>query len=200
MKIDFYFGLGSRYSYLAATQVACLVDAGAELDWRPIYSPDLIRRTGPDPFASSSKRGQYATTYRAQDAQRWAAHYGVAYHDPGDAAVDWHRVAQWAVAARLLGRGVEFSTWALSETFAFGRPLVDEGALAEGAASVGLDVAAIHHQISSGAAHAHHADLVDRADQQGAFGVPTFVAADGTLFWGQDRLPLMLDFLASKRT
>lgn len=31
----------------------------------------------------------------------------------------------------------------------------------------------------------------------GAFGVPTFVAPDGAVFWGKDRLPLLIHHLKS---
>lgn len=198
-NFDFYYGLGSRYSYLAVTQLEALAAAGVALNWCPIYSPDLISRVGPDPFSSSSQRGQYAWNYRAEDAARWARHYGVPYNDPGQAKVDWRQIAMWAVAAKLLGRAREFSIWALERTFVEGEPPGTVGALTRGAIAVGLDPASIGAIVASGEVENHHDALIERAHAQGAFGVPAFVAEDGALFWGQDRLPLLHDYLNHRR-
>lgn len=199
VRFDFYFGLGSRYSYLAVTQLERLAAAGAVVDWCPIYSPDLIGRMGPDPFAPASQRGQYASSYRAEDAARWARHYGVPYCDPGQAEIDWRRIALWSVGARLLGRARAFASWALERTFVCGEPPRSVADLAQGARSVGLSSEMIMAAIVSGEVGAAHDALVERAHSQGAFGVPTLVADDGTLFWGQDRLPLVLDYLSERR-
>ena len=45
---------------------------------------------------------------------------------------------------------------------------------------------------------AYRAQVVE-ALAAGAFGVPTFVTGDGTLFFGQDRLPLLADHLSAIR-
>lgn len=195
---DFYFGVGSRYSYLLATQADTLETAGAVLDWCPLYSPELIRRVGPDPFAPQVQRGQYAWEYRRADAARWAAHYGVPYHDPGTDKVDWRQIARWAVGARMQGCGRAFGLWALERTFAEGNIPVHEDELVEGALTLGLDPAIIADAIATGQVDTHHAALVERAHAQGAFGVPTLVADDGALFWGQDRLPLVIDYLRDR--
>ena len=198
-SFDFYFGLGSRYSYLAVTQLKMLSAADVALNWCPIYSPDLIRRVGPDPFAPTAQRGQYSWAYRAEDAARWARHYGVPYRDPGEAKVDWRQIAMWAVAAKLLGRAPEFSSWALERTFVFGEPPGTVEDLSRGALVAGLEPSSILAMISSGEIDAYHESLIEQAHGQGAFGVPTLVAEDGTLFWGQDRMPLIYDFLKARR-
>ena len=78
MRVDFFFGIGSRYSYLAATQLPRVeAEAGAVFRWRTVFSPDLIERAGGDPFDRDRARGQYRPGYRAQDAVRWAPVLGV---------------------------------------------------------------------------------------------------------------------------
>ena len=43
--VEFFFSPGSRYSYLAASQMPALeADAGCTVDWRPVHGPDLRRR------------------------------------------------------------------------------------------------------------------------------------------------------------
>lgn len=194
-RVDFYFGLGSRYSYLAAARIASLREEGASIRWRPLYSPDLIRAAGSDPFAVDGRRGQYLARYRTVDAVRWAAHLGVPYHEPEFDAVDWLAAALWAVAAQELTGGPDLARRLLERTFAEGRPPMAPGDLREEAQSLGLDVALVEEAVSSGAASVAHDRSVSDALAAGAFGVPTFVVDDGALFWGQDRVPLLVDHL-----
>jgi 2-hydroxychromene-2-carboxylate isomerase len=103
-RVDFFFGLGSRYSYLAATQVPLLAsETGAQFIWRPLHSRVLIARAGRDPFAADARRGQYEPAYRAKDAQRWARYYGMPYAEPDWEAIDWRLLAMGCVAAELRG-------------------------------------------------------------------------------------------------
>jgi 2-hydroxychromene-2-carboxylate isomerase len=58
--VEFYFGLGSRYSYLASTQIAALsAETGAAFEWLPLDSRRLIGARGKDPFAVLEGSGQY---------------------------------------------------------------------------------------------------------------------------------------------
>ena len=81
--IRFFLGLGSRYSYLAATRIADIAARHSRaVEWLPLYSPDLIARAGADPFSGAPPSPQYAPGYRARDVQRWATLYGVPFVEP----------------------------------------------------------------------------------------------------------------------
>ena len=104
--VRFFFGIGSRYSYLAATQVPRLAaETGARFEWRAVHSPELIAGGGPDPFRAENRRGQYDGAYRTQDATRWARFYGVPYSEPPWTEIDWKLMALGAVAADTMGSG-----------------------------------------------------------------------------------------------
>lgn len=71
-----YLGLGSRYSYLASTQLDRIArTTAAVFDWIPVNSIDLIRHARPDgsPFEHSVLTGQYAPDFLKQDCKRWAS-------------------------------------------------------------------------------------------------------------------------------
>ena len=190
--VRFFFGIGSRYSYLAAAQVPLLArETGARFDWRALHSPELIAGAGPDPFRSENRRGQYDAAYRTRDATRWARYYGVDYHEPPWAEIDWKLLALSAVAADALGAGEAFATRLFKACFAEARAPRDIPALAELAQSVGLSAQAFSDVLASPATFARHRENLDSARAAGAFGVPSFVLDDGQLFWGQDRLPLL---------
>ena len=59
--VTFYFGPGSRYSYLASTQLPRISEeTGARFIWRAVYSPELIARAGSDPFQATIGGGSTA--------------------------------------------------------------------------------------------------------------------------------------------
>jgi 2-hydroxychromene-2-carboxylate isomerase len=75
-----YYAVGSRYSYLASTQMATLErQTGCEVVWRPLHSADLYALRGASPFEGRPVSGQYDWDYRRLDAERWADYYGVPY-------------------------------------------------------------------------------------------------------------------------
>jgi 2-hydroxychromene-2-carboxylate isomerase len=191
-SVQFYFGIGSRYSYLAATQLDRLrAETGATFAWRALYSPDLIARSGTDPFAEATRRGQYRADYRSRDARRWSALYRVPYVEPDWSAVDWRRLALACVAAEGRGCGEAYARRAFSACFGGGAPpprgTDDLIALGTG---LGLDADFGATIDSAETARRHEQNLAD-ALAAGAFGVPSFVTVDGGLFFGQDRLPLL---------
>lgn len=199
--VEFFYGLGSRYSYLAAARIpAFLRETGAEVRWRALYSRELIRRAGPDPFAAPDLRGQYDPAYRTRDAQRWADLLDVPYVEPDFAALDSRPIALWSVAAELRGAGSVFGAAALSAVFGRGETPRTSADLAEIAAGAGIDAESLAALVESGAAAAAHERNIEDALAAGAFGVPTFATDDGELFWGQDRMPLLAHHLRRRRS
>jgi 2-hydroxychromene-2-carboxylate isomerase len=189
--VQFFFGVGSRYSYLASTQAPKLArETGARFVWRAVDSRELIKRAGPDPFGAGA-RGQYKPAYRTQDATRWADYYGVAYREPPWDEVDWKALALACVAADALGAGEAYATRLFAKCFGDGRPPQGDRDLAD----LGHPDLALRDRfreaLRSPATVERHQRNLDDALEAGAFGVPTFVVDDGESFWGQDRLPLL---------
>ena len=58
-RVEFFYGLGSRYSYLAMTRIALESETGCRVRWRPLFSGDLFAARGRDPFAGAPASGQY---------------------------------------------------------------------------------------------------------------------------------------------
>jgi len=198
-SVDFFFGTGSRYSYLAATRIASIErETGAVVRWRAVYSPDLIRRAGSDPFAKDVVRGQYDAAYRTRDASRWARLLRVPYAEPDFAAVDWRRIALWAVAAELLGAGGAFGMAVLHSAFGLGAPIHSDVELAAAARQVNLSPSDLSDLIGRGSADERHELNMRDVLSAGGFGVPTFVVDDGEVFWGQDRVPLLIHHLLNR--
>lgn len=184
-------GLGSRYSYLAATRIDALeADCDTRFDIWPVHSPDLIAAAhgGVSPFAAPVLRGQYDPAYRDRDARRWAQHYDVPY-DPPKAALESRDMAYlcWSYSDRETRRSL---------AFALMRMIFAEARAPNAAGLAELrDARGVPDRDGATA----HAEAVAAALAAGVFGVPSFVIG-AEVFWGNDRLPLVRRALIAART
>jgi len=196
--IEFFYGIGSRYSYLASTQMEQLArDTGATVRWRPLYSRVLMERRGMDPFKGTPTSGQYESAYRTRDVTRWANYYGIPFHDPDWDALDWQRLALAAVAADRLGGVVPFTKNLYDAVFGIGVAPRADSSLARIADESGLEGREFLRSIDDAETQQRHEQNIADALAAGVFGVPSFVV-DGELFWGNDRLVLLRHHLGAR--
>ena len=187
--IEFFYGIGSRYSYLASSQMERLErDTGATVRWRPLYSSLLMERRGMDPFRGPPASGQAA--YGTQDVTRWANYFGIPFHDPDWDALDWQRLALAAVAADRLGGVAPFTKNLFAAVFGAGVAPKTGAKLARIAGSSGLEGREFLRAIDEAETQRRHDRNIADALAAGVFGVPSFVV-EGELFWGNDRLVLL---------
>jgi 2-hydroxychromene-2-carboxylate isomerase len=197
--VDFYYGLGSRYSYLASTQIARLeADTGCKVRWRPLYSADLFAARDANPFQGAPVSGQYAWDYRRFDAKCWADYYGVPFREPDDVDADWRLLAFAATAADRLGAAEAFSRTLFEAVFVRTTSPLDASACTRLAAEVGLDETAFGKALESPETATAHAATIADALAAGVFGVPSFVVG-GQVYWGNDRLPIVRHVLLKGR-
>jgi 2-hydroxychromene-2-carboxylate isomerase len=191
-RVSFYYSVGSRYSYLASTQLDALEgQTGCEVLWYPLHSVDLYRLRGANPFEGEPLSGQYDWDWRRRDAERWAEYYGIPYKEPrGAVEFDPHLLARACVAAGLLGAVRPYSHAHFGAIFVEGTPQIDEGECARRAEAVGLERDRFLRQLRSPEMNERLEQTARQAYSAGAFGVPTFVVGD-EVFWGNDRLVLL---------
>lgn len=188
--IDFYLGLGSRYSYLAASQLERIeATYGCRFVWKPIASGALMDRRGGNPFRGQPLSGQYDWGYREYDAKCWARYYGVPFREPVAFRVDPDRLALACLAAD--GQGALVPCCRLLQQLIFvDGVVVDDGVMAGLAGQLELDKAAFQRDLAAPATRTRHDALLTEAAERGAFGVPTFFLGQ-QMFWGNDRLVLL---------
>ncbi len=195
--VDFYYGVASRYSYLASMRIEALeVETGCSVRWLPVCSRDLIVRGG-DPFDGSVVSGQYDWPYRRTDAESWAEYYGVPYNEPNFDDYDSHELAMACLAGERLGAVVAYSQALFRAVFVDGG-VIDAARLGDIAEAVGLERAAFAAALADPALDDAHAARVEEAHGRGAFGVPTFFVGE-RLFWGNDRMVLLRHHLMKGR-
>jgi 2-hydroxychromene-2-carboxylate isomerase len=194
-EVRFFYGLGSRYSYLASTRIERLqADTGCRMRWRPLFSGDLFRARGADPFAGPPVSGQYDWAYRRFDAECWADYYGVPYREPDDVRFDPRRLALASTAASRLGAAEAFSRGLFQALFVNGESPLDDAVCLRLAGEIGLDPEIFAAALDDPETAAALAATVAEALAAGVFGVPSFVVA-GRVYFGNDRLPILRHML-----
>lgn len=201
--IDFVFGASSRYSYLAVSQLPKLeADFGVTFRWRPVTTIALVRQArggGSTPFDGAPPAKQYDFAWRRQDAEAWAALYGIPFREPhGRLKYDAALLNLGCVAADLMGELKPFTHALQHEIFVTERAgeLTRDDVVAA-AATAGLDTGRFAALFADPQTKLAAQQIQDEAVEMGAFGVPTFIV-DGRVIWGNDRIPLLKHHLATR--
>jgi 2-hydroxychromene-2-carboxylate isomerase len=192
-EIEFFFDIGSSYSYLAATQMAGVAErTKTSVRWRPFLLGAVFKATGNDlPIKVPAK-----ARWMHSDMQAWCTHYKIPFKLPS-------RFPMITLRAQRFLAGVEranASNVAAAATSLFGAYWAEDqdptgdAALSAAARAAGLDPAAAIAAIEAQETKDHLRATTDEAIRRGAFGAPSMFVGD-TMFWGNDRLPLLDEHL-----
>jgi len=193
-RVDFVFGLGSRYSYLASTQLAGIAGrTGCVFEWLPVSSVELMAARGTSPFKGKSPSGQYDWAYRRRDAEDWASYYGVPFVEPEPPPED-HQLMAMAVRTAEEQGALEPYAKALFEAVFVHHVKVDEDACISIGRDLGLDTSRYQRTLADPKTRDKVSADALAAVARGVFGVPSFLVG-GHMFWGNDRLVLLEHWL-----
>jgi 2-hydroxychromene-2-carboxylate isomerase len=196
-EVEFFFGLGSRYSYLAFTQIARIeASHSCTFSLQPISSVELMQLRGESPFQGTPLSGQYEWDYRRRDAQAWAKYYRVPFLEPKPLPEDHRLMARACYAADMQGALRPYSE-AMFQAVFVGNERIDAQTCVEIASRIKLDARLFGEAIRSNAVNERVIAGARRAFERGAFGVPTFFVGD-RMFWGNDRLVLLEHYLVRR--
>jgi 2-hydroxychromene-2-carboxylate isomerase len=183
--IDFWFSMGSTYSYLSVMRLEELERAsGIRFRWRPFHLLVILQEMNHVPFADKPAKAAYMW----RDIERRAAMHGLPVSLPAPYP------AKQSIAANLVatvgmrqGWGSDFVRAAYRRWFQLGQETGSEPNISESLREIGQEPQSV-------LALANAADTKDAlmaetgiARDLGIFGSPTFVIGS-ELFWGDDRL------------
>lgn len=193
--IEFYFDFSSPYGYLAATRIDGIAARhGREVTWRPFLLGIAFKKTGQAPLVEQPLRGDY----HRHDFPRSARRLGVPFVMPDGfpflslaAARAFYWLADSDPAkARALAKAVYHAA------FGEGRNVTPAETVAEIAAPLGIDRAALLAAVNDPLVKERLRTETEAAIARGVFGSP-FVFVDGEPFWGSDRLDQVEEWLAT---
>ncbi len=188
-KLEFWFDFASTYSYLSAMRIERLGrDAGVDIAWRPFLLGPIFHAQGwpTSPFNVYPAKGRYMI----RDMERICRTRGLSFKMPAVFPTNGLAAARIALIGEADGWIAPFSKAVFEAGFARGEDIGDASTLSKILASVCPE-----DQVSSVRARSIEAANKEKLRLQGAravelgtFGAPSFVCADGELFWGDDRL------------
>ncbi len=183
--IDFWFSIGSTYSYLTVMRLAEVEkSSNIEFRWRPFNVRHIMIEQNNIPFKDKPAK----TAYMWRDIERRSGLYGLKPKIPAP-----YPLAELVLANQVATLGVE-EGWVSAYTratyrcwFDKGQPAGEEPNLSASLTEIGCDA----DQVLAAAKSDRIVDLLsastESAMELGVFGSPTFVVND-EVFWGDDRL------------
>lgn len=197
-QIDYYFTLLSPWTYLGhAAFVALAREHGLAIRYRPTPLRSVFDETGGLPLP---KRHPVRQRYRILELQRWREKRGLPLvlspkHFPFDVSLADRMVIALSEAG---GDASGFMGEVLAGVWARDEDLSQPDLLTALADQAGFDGAALLAAAQSEPVATRYQATIDAAIAAGVFGAPSYVWQE-EVFWGQDRLDLLADALASGR-
>ena len=186
-SLDFWYELGSSYSYPAAMRIAdAATKAGVRVRWRPFLVGPIFKAQGwPEaPFKFLPVKARYMV----RDLERTCSALTLPFRLPEIFPQNTVTATRLALIGHDDGWGVAFTKACYLAEFGEGRDLSDRSVLFGILAALGLDEKGTMARAESSENKVRLRSETEKAEQIGLFGAPSFVTQDGELFWGNDRI------------
>ena len=195
--VDFWFDFASTYSYPAAARIAGAARrAGVAIRWRPFLLGPIFKAQGWDtsPFNLYEAKGRYMW----RDLERLCDSLDLPFRRPAPFPQNSLLAARIALAGLAAGApwAERFCPAVFRAQFGEGRRIDDPSTLSALLTALGAEPAAVLDAAQTDENKARLRAHTDEAQRLGIFGAPTFIAPDGELFWGNDRLDAALAWAA----
>ncbi|MBX6327409.1 MAG: 2-hydroxychromene-2-carboxylate isomerase [Pseudolabrys sp.] len=196
--LDFWFEFASTYSYPAAMRVALLAErAGIVVRWRPFLLGPIFKAQGwnDSPFNLYPAKGRYMW----RDLTRICAAQNLPFKRPTTFPQNTLLATRVALVALAQGWGEDYCRAIYTAEFADGRDIGGADTVAAVIAAQGKEAEAVLEEAASERVKNALREQVAEAQRLGIFGAPSFVTADGELFWGNDRLEAALEWTVNRK-
>jgi 2-hydroxychromene-2-carboxylate isomerase len=194
--LEFFFDCSSPWTYLAFDQVeAVAAEGGATLVWKPILVGGVFNAVNGSVYEQRAKPVPAKLRYHAKDLQDWARLYGLSIGWPSVFPVNSVKAMRACLVADDRDRLPEWARAVFHAYWGEGLDISQDEVLRGLAEGVGFDPDELLARIAEPALKerlkANTQELIDR----GGFGSPTMFVDGDDMYFGNDRLPLVLEAL-----
>ena len=185
-SVEFYFDLGSPYSYLAYYRLLQIAEQQEiQIVYKPILLGGVFKATGNRSPIEIPVKGVYSIL----DMQRWAEYYQIPMQMNSHFPMNTLTLMRILTGVQLLHLEKFEQVLKLLFDAMFGTPqnLNEPTVLAEVLEPSGFSVEDIMSMVQSDVVKQKLITETEQAIQRGIFGAPTFFVGD-EMYWGQDRL------------
>jgi 2-hydroxychromene-2-carboxylate isomerase len=196
--LDFWFDFASTYSYPAAVRMrAAAAEGQVQVKFRPFLLGPIFKAQGwnTSPFNLYPAKGRYMW----RDLARTCADMGLPFCRPDPFPQNSVLAARVALVGLTEGWGEDFCVAVFRAQFGEGRSINDIDTIAALLAMLNVAAEPTLAAAQSDANKARLRSQTEEAQRRGLFGAPTFITADGELFWGNDRLKPALRWAKQSR-
>jgi 2-hydroxychromene-2-carboxylate isomerase len=196
--LDFWFEFASTYSYLAAMRVGVLAEtADVAVRFRPFLLGPILKAQGWDtsPFNLFPAKGRHMW----RDLERTCAEHKLAFRRPTPfpqssvlaarvALVGLDQSLDASLSESIRPWGNDFCRGVFRAEFADGMRIDAPETIRLILSDLNVDAEAAIARAQTDAIKDRLRSQTAQAQELGIFGAPTFITADGELFWGNDRM------------
>jgi 2-hydroxychromene-2-carboxylate isomerase len=187
--LDFWFDFASTYSYPAAHRIGPLASkARVKVRFRPFLLGPIFQAQGweSSPFNLYPAKGRYMW----RDLERLCAELNLPFKRPEMFPQQSVLAARVAIIGLRLEekRGKNFCLAVFRAEFGEGKRIDDPAVIGELLTGLKVDPAPVLEAARSEPLRVGLRTETEEAQRLGIFGAPTFVTADGEMFWGNDRM------------
>ena len=184
--VEFYFDLGSPYSYLAYYRLLQMAEQQEiQIVYKPILLGGVFKATGNRSPIEIPVKGVYSIL----DMQRWAEYYQIPMQMNPHFPMNTLTLMRILTGVQLLSleKFEQVLKLLFDAMFATQQNLNEPTVLAEVLKPSGFSVEDIMSMVQSEVVIQKLITETEQAIQRGIFGAPTFFVGD-EMYWGQDRL------------
>ena len=184
--IDFWFSIGSTYTYLTVTRLQEVEQqTGATFNWRPFSVRAIMQAMNNVPFKGKPAKEQYMW----RDLERRASGYGIPIQLPVEYPLEhFDRANRVAIVAHQEGWCDVYVRKTYQLWFNGGPAAGSDDNLAQSLEQTGQSVERVLQLASSDETEDAYVTATSEAQTLGIFGSPSFIVDSRELFWGDDRL------------
>ena len=195
--VDFWFSIGSTYTYLTVNRLQELaIKENLKFNWHPFSVRKIMMDMDNIPFTPPAKK--IKSDYMWRDIERRAKFYGFEAKVPAPYPLKEFDLAnQIAILGMNEGWGVAYVTATYKRWFQQGKEPATEPNLSEILNELNLNKDEVSKNANSEEIKSQYLQNTDNAYELGVFGSPTFIYK-GEVFWGDDRLEDCIKWINSQ--
>ncbi len=185
--LQFWHEFASTYSYIAAMRAEQAAQThDVEIAWRPFLLGPIFGAQGltDSPFNVFADKGRYMW----RDMARLCADYDLQFRRPSTFPRNGLLAARVAMVGVRAGWGPAYIRGVYAANFIEDLDITDARVLAPIVMAAGGDPETAFADAAADVTKTALRRQTDEAQAKGVFGAPSFITADGELFWGHDRL------------
>ena len=185
-NIDFYFSIGSTYTYLSVTRILDVEKKhGVKINWKPFSVRIIMNEMNNHPFPPDKKN---KVDYMWRDIERRADRYGFFAKTPVPyPLIEFDLANKLAILGLKEDWGINYVRLTYRRWFQEGREPATEPNLSEIFRELKIDKKKVMENVIKDEIENQYQQNTSKARDNKVFGSPTFVVGK-EIFWGDNRM------------